>query len=166
MWNLERPEMRKLFDAIPDLEGAVLGEFKYSSRLFAARVLSKPLLDLADQMADGLNTKRVFYSYTYLPVEMIHKGTTKFHKDGRRRQRDLHRILTYGGPPTIGREGEVLTPGTVWEYTGEFWHRAPTPDESSESDLPVRLMLRVSETSGAYTDRWTVSPEDAKRKRR
>lgn len=137
-----------LFQAAPKLEGLPVGNFRYATVPFAVENLPPALLPLATRMMDGFATPSVSYQY-----EMLREGRCfghgRFHKDGLRRPSERHRILTIGGRPTLGEDGSLLTAGTVWEYRGDFVHRAQVALEDT-----WRLMLRVSDSEIRPRDYW------------
>jgi hypothetical protein len=139
-----------LFEARPDLEGAPVGSFRYSSRGFADANLSESLRDLVARMCEGLERPRITYRFEELSTGRFF-GHGRFHCDGHGSRDEVHRLLTIGGAPTEGEDGTWLREGVVWEYRGDFLHRASPAPETT-----FRLMLRVSQTSMRFRDYWSV----------
>lgn len=126
-----------------------LGHFSYASWKFTQAALQdSAILQVAERMAEGLADPRFAYRCKYLEAGMIF-GHGRWHLDGRGEAGEIHRLLTVGGTPTEGQEGQILDAGTVWEYSGEYSHRA-RPAKSNG----VRLLLRVSQTAMLYRDHW------------
>lgn len=134
---------RLLYPATPPMDNLPIGILKYSSRDFALTILPLPLVLFMDKMAEGLRDPK--YSYTYGTESLIRKGSQSLHRDGGLKK-DVHRILTSGGPPTLTASGS-LSSDEVWEYRGNFLHQAP------KGFTGLRLMVRVSQT-GISKDEW------------
>lgn len=140
---------RALFQATPDLTDAPEGSFRYGSAYFAEKGLTPKLWDLVEKMAVGIEDPRVTYRYELLPAGHVF-GHGRFHGDGTQNPGEIHRLLTFGGEPTEGENGVLLFGGTVWEYGGDYQHRALPARVSSH-----RLMLRVSQTLVACRNFWS-----------
>lgn len=138
-----------LFDAAPDLSRAPLGRIDYGSIGFMKTELTPELYYLVVLMAVGFDRYAVTYQCEYMrPGDVFGHG--RWHCDSRADPADRHRLLSFGGPPTEG-EDRVLTPGTVWEYTGDYRHRAlPTAEPCH------RLLIRVSQTNMPHRDWWRL----------
>jgi len=136
-----------LFDAVPPLAGAPLGRIDYGSPSFIGQELPPDLHAVVLRMAEGLDHYVVTYQCEIL-LQGHAFGHGRWHRDARGSEQDRHRLLSYGGPPTEG-EDRLLTPGTVWEYTGDYLHRSvPTAQDCH------RLLIRVSQTNMRPRDRW------------
>jgi hypothetical protein len=133
-----------------DLDTSVLprGSLKYCSMRFAESVLPNQVLEVLRQMAEGLQEPRISYNCRDLEAGGCF-GHGRWHCDGKEVATEIHRLLTIGGTPTEGDEGQVLDAGFVWEYTGKFRHRARPAAEPCR-----RLMLRISQTEMLYRDHW------------
>ena len=133
----------------PGVSDLPLGEFKYASLTFALEYL--PSLDgVILRMAEGIREPRVSYTFRILdPGERFGHG--RWHRDGKEEPAEIHRLLTVGGNPTEGLDGFILHGGVLWEYSGDYIHRA-VPSLLGGT----RLMLRVSQTDLAYRNHWNT----------
>ena len=142
-----------LFEGMPPLEKwCPMGYLSYVSRKFAQKALSdaETLLELIDRMSEGIEKPRITYRCKPLATGMMF-GHGRWHFDGRGEDGEIHRLLTIGGTPTEGRDGAVLSAGTVWEYSGKYEHRARPVEASC-----VRLLIRVSKTDMLFRDHWSL----------
>lgn len=140
---------KALFQAHPSLEGLPIGSFRYASQAFVRRNLPTHMVELFEKMSGGIEEPRLTYHFRFLEPEGRF-GHGRWHCDGREEPDEIHRLLTIGGVPTLGRDGTVLHAGTVWGYSGAYEHRARAIEESC-----WRLMLRVSETNMIYRNHWS-----------
>lgn len=142
---------KALFQAQPSLEGLPIGSFRYASQAFVRRNLPTYLVELFEKMSEGIEEPRLTYHFRLLEPEGRF-GHGRWHCDGREEpdEIEIHRLLTIGGVPTLGRDGTVLHAGTVWEYSGAYEHRAQPVKNSC-----WRLMMRVSKTDMIYRNHWS-----------
>jgi len=150
---------KALFQTHPSLEGLPIGSFRYASQAFVRRNLPAHMVDLFEKMSEGIEEPRLTYHFRFLwkiaaeehgRINKSRFGHGRWHCDGREDPDEIHRLLTIGGVPTLGRDGTVLHAGTVWEYSGAYEHRAQAVEESC-----WRLMMRVSETNMIYRNHWS-----------
>jgi hypothetical protein len=76
-------------------------------------------------------------------------GHKKFHLDGMGKSDEIHRLITFNGQPTLGEDGLELTSNHVWEFSGDYSHKA----QSTLNDCN-RLLIRVSKTELNYRNYW------------
>jgi len=131
-----------LWRAVPDLPRAPWGRLNYATLGFCESELPPELFDLVGRMAEGLADPLVTYDCRPL-VPGEHFGHGRWHRDSRGRATDVHRLLSWGGPPTEGEGGVLLSPGTVWQYPGTFLHRSLPTDTTT-----LRILIRVSQADG------------------
>ena len=139
---------RRLFDSSLVLESLPKGAIKYCSMQYADKNLPAEVMGLIRRMAEGISDPRVSYNRRDLCEGELF-GHGRWHRDGREQADEIHRLFTLGGTPTEGEGGQILHPGTVWEYSGRFEHRARPAVQSCQ-----RLMLRISQTSMPYRNHW------------
>ena len=140
---------KAIFQAHPSLEGLPVGSFRYSELRFVQRSLPPEIVALFEKMSDGIKEPRLTYHFRFLEPEGRF-GHGRWHCDGREEPEEIHRLLTIGGVPTLGRDGTVLHAGTVWEYSGAYRHKARPVKDSC-----WRLMMRVSKTNMIYRNHWS-----------
>lgn len=134
--------------AAPDLTTLPLGSFRYSDPRWVARNLPPAALTIIATMSDGLVAPRVTYIHRQL-AKSERFGHGRWHLDGRGEAEEMHRLLTFNGTPTEGADGTILTAGIVWEFSGDYYHRArPAVDPCR------RLLLRISQTTLPFRNRW------------
>lgn len=139
----------QLFQADPSLLGLPVGIFRYASRDFAKNCLPPRLWKLVERMCEGIDRPRITYQFQKLePGQQFGHG--KFHCDGRQTPDERHRLLTVGGEPTLGIDGAVLSQKTVWEYPGDYEHKAQPVKKAT-----WRLMLRVSDSTIRHRNYWS-----------
>jgi len=129
-----------------DLDALPQGKIQYASRAYVARRLPPFILRLIDQMAIGIAEPRITYHKGWLDTGTTFTHT-HWHCDGKQCEGEIHRLLTLGGPATLGYPDIVLSPGFIWQYDGFFFHRAQAPAEICQ-----RLVLRVSQTEMRFRD--------------
>lgn len=129
-----------------NLDALPFGKIQYASRSYVARKFPLFLLRLVDQMAEGIQAPRITYHKGWLDVGQVFTHTG-WHCDGKQTEGEVHRLLTLGGPATLGYPDIVLSPGFIWQYDGFFFHRAQPPTE-----ICHRLVLRVSQTEMRFRD--------------
>jgi hypothetical protein len=140
----------RLFDFSTDIEDVSCGAFSYASMPFATRNLPKPLLGVLERMAEGLREPRVtFRCRDLVPGQTFGHG--RWHRDGQEVKEEIHRLLTINGTPTEGWGGVILDAGVVWEYNGEYVHRARPATVACK-----RFILRVSQTEMIYRNHWST----------
>lgn len=138
-----------LFEAAPDVMNLPMGSFRYASMGFACRNLPLDIVLLIEAMSEGIEDPRITYHCQVLDSgERFGHG--RWHCDGREEPEEVHRLLTVGGKPTLGKNGQELYSGTVWEYSGAFEHKAQPVTETC-----MRLMIRVSKTAMKYRNHWS-----------
>ncbi len=143
----------ELFKRMPPLERwCPMGQLNYVSRRFAQKALSdsEELLELIERMSVGIEEPRITYRCRPLVPGMVF-GHGRWHFDGRGEDGEIHRLVTFGGTPTEGKDGAVLSAGIVWEYSGKYQHRARPAEASC-----VRLLIRVSKTNMLFRDHWVL----------
>lgn len=99
-------------------------------------------------MSDGIVKPRI----TYILKDLIageRFGHGQWHKDGFGTEDEIHRLLTFNGNPTEGRDGTVLSQGRVWEFSGDYEHRAVKTDRDC-----LRLLIRISQSKIPFRNRW------------
>jgi len=140
----------RLFDFSTDIEDVSCGAFSYASMPFATRNLPKPLLGVLERKAEGLREPRVtFRCRDLVPGQTFGHG--RWHRDGQEVKEEIHRLLTINGTPTEGWGGVILDAGVVWEYNGEYVHRARPATVACK-----RFILRVSQTEMIYRNHWST----------
>ena len=117
-----------------------LGRFFYVRRQTLSH-LPAYLQEIMDRLADGMTEPRMTYhAGPLLPGEIF--THTQWHCDGKQTGGETHRLIHWGGMPTMGYPNLLLAPGIVWEYNGYFIHRA-LPTEAPT----FRVLLRASQTT-------------------
>ena len=152
---------KALFRAQPSLEGLPLGRLNYASMRYVRQFFPKHLMDLVVLMSRGIEDPRISYRcHELVAGQMI--GHARWHQDGKLgedKEGEIHRLITINGVPTLGFIGDgdldegphqVLHAGTVWEYDGDYWHKARPVETACK-----RLMLRVSKTNMRYRNHWS-----------
>ena len=153
---------KALFQAQPSLEGLPLGRLNYASMRFVGQFFPEQLMDLVVLMSRGIEDPRISYRcHELMAGQMI--GHARWHRDGRNHEDtkgEIHRLITINGVPTLGLIGDgdpdagphqVLHAGTVWEYDGDYWHKARPVETACK-----RLMLRVSKTAMRHRNHWSA----------
>ena len=132
---------------MPSSKGKILGTFRYASIEWALRNLPDDLGSLISRMALGLEEPRV--TYRHLILNPSERFGPDWHCDGQQKEDEIHRLWTWGGPPTLGKNGEVLLSGNVWEYSGTFLHKGQAVHRPT-----LRTIIRVSQTKMICRNLW------------
>lgn len=140
----------RLFRAAePELMTAPRGSFRYADARWAFTQLPQDLKVLAERLCDGLSEPRLTYRYVRL-VQGRAMGNLEWHKDGQRKEEEIHRLLCFGTEDTEG-ETQVLHRGWAWQYSGAYLHR-PIPTQLPQT---WRLLLRASQTAMETRNHWS-----------
>lgn len=148
------PVIKPLYNLpTPDLDKLPLGSFRYCSLWWVERNLPPAILLIINQLQEGLADPRISYIHQQLKAGGIF-GHGRFHVDGFGLPSEVHRLVTFNGTPTEGIDGTILTANTVWEFSGDYGHRA----RKAVTDCQ-RLLLRVSESTIPFRDHWETQKQ-------
>lgn len=141
--------IKKLFSVNqPVLVELPQGSFRYCATKWVRRNLPEAALHLITKMSDGIVDPRITYILKDLKVgERFGHGL--WHKDGFGAEDEIHRLLTFNGKPTEGIDGTILSEGYVWEFSGDYEHRAVKTDTDC-----LRLLIRISQSKIPFRNRW------------
>lgn len=138
------------FIETPDLSQFPICKIKYANQQWVISKLPNiiELRFISDLMCKDIKEPRVSFWHQNLEVgEMF--GNGKLHRDGLGKFDEIHRLITFGGPATLGDDDVILYPNYVWEYNGSFLHRAQPTLVSCD-----RLLVRVSKTKLKHNNLW------------
>jgi len=111
---------------------------KYTEPRWLSKRIPGNIAEILCYMSMGFNYPRWTYIFKHLEVgEKFGHG--RYHTDGLGTPNETHRLLIYGGEPTLGIDGLIMETEKIWEFPGDYLHKSQ--EVSKECD---RLLLRVT----------------------